>query len=367
MNDMSCIDAGVVQQMFGEDLTLFGSALSLLLRDHAEFNTPMTVLLDEPGARDRLQMRVHALRGSTGLLGATRIMRLAGEAETALEQGRSTDCLAPILGQLTAAFSQLHDEAVLWLARQAEQQAPSNAKVVLSPTTGTDGLDELMRQGMIARASALNTDLQILLVDDHDIVHVGIMSLLERAGNMKVIGSVGTGEAAVVAALRLCPDLIVMDLVLPDLNGIDATRRILTERPQTHIIALSACRTSEHVHRALQAGARGYVVKTSVGLYLIPAIKAVLAGKQYVCPGIVPVEQLGGLPSATRARGRLSAREREVLRLLVAGLSSADIGRQLSLSPKSIDTYRHRIMVKLGVANRAALIRVAIEYDLVTV
>jgi DNA-binding NarL/FixJ family response regulator len=158
--------------------------------------------------------------------------------------------------------------------------------------------------------------------------------------------------------------VIIMDLVLPGLSGIDATRRILAERPQTHVIALSARGTSEHVERALQAGARGYVVKTSVGLYLVPAIRSVVSGHQYVSPGITPLGRLGGLPDPRLSGGCLSAREREVLKLLVAGLSSADMGRQLRVSPKSIDTYRHRIMVKLGVANRAALIRVAIDYDL---
>lgn len=212
-----------------------------------------------------------------------------------------------------------------------------------------------------------NKALQILLVDDHDIVHVGIMSLLERADDMKVIGCVGTGEAAVLAASRLRPDVIVMDLVLPRLSGLEATRRILAERPQTHVVALSACRTSEHVHRAQQAGARGYVVKTSVGLYLVAAIKAVITGIQYVSPGIVPAGQLGDMPSTSGACGQLSARERQVLKRVVDGLSSTDIARELFLSPKSIDTYRHRIMVKLGVANRAALIRIAIEYELTAV
>lgn len=230
-----------------------------------------------------------------------------------------------------------------------------------------DDVSEVQPAQRDTPASPPTKALQILLVDDHDIVLVGILSLLERASDMKVIGFVGTGEAAVLAASRLCPDVIVMDLVLPDLSGIDATRRILAERPQTHIIALSACRTSEHVQRALCAGARGYLVKTSVGSYLVPAIKAVVSGSQYVSPGIVPVEGLGGMPGPRSSQGRLSAREREVLRLLVAGLSSAVIARQLLVSPKSIDTYRHRIMVKLGVANRAALIRIAIEYDLTAV
>jgi len=210
---------------------------------------------------------------------------------------------------------------------------------------------------------------KILLVDDHDIVREGLMALLSRAVGMTVVGSAVTGEEAVLAARRLSPDVIVMDLVLPGLNGLEATRRILSEWPLTHIIALSGCHTSEHVHRALRAGARGYVTKTSAGSDLVAAVKAVIAGDRYISAGIMPVtvEALGNRSASTRSREHLSEREHAVLRLLVAGLSSTQIARQLSISPKSVDTYRHRLMVKLGVANRAELIRLAVEYELLSV
>jgi DNA-binding NarL/FixJ family response regulator len=210
---------------------------------------------------------------------------------------------------------------------------------------------------------------KILLVDDHDIVREGLMALLGRTGGMTVVGSAATGEEAVLAARRLNPDVIVMDLVLPALNGLDATRRILSEWPLTHIIALSACHTSEHVHRALRAGARGYVTKASVGSDLVAAIKAVVAGDRYISAGIMPVtvEAPGDRSGPTGSCEHLSEREFAVLRLLVDGLSSTQIARQLSISPKSVDTYRHRLMVKLGVANRAELIRVAVEYELTSV
>jgi len=210
---------------------------------------------------------------------------------------------------------------------------------------------------------------RILLVDDHDIVREGLMALLSRTAGLTVVGSAVTGEEAVLAARRLNPDVIVMDLVLPDLNGLDATRRILSEWPLTHIIALSGCHTSEHVHRAMRAGARGYVAKTSVGSDLVAAVKAVIAGDRYISAGILPVtvEALGHRSSSTRSCEHLSERESAVLRLLVAGMSSTQIARQLSVSPKSVDTYRHRLMVKLGVANRAELIRIAVEYELISV
>jgi DNA-binding NarL/FixJ family response regulator len=211
---------------------------------------------------------------------------------------------------------------------------------------------------------------RILLVDDHDIVREGLTALLGRAGGMTVVGVAVTGEEAVVAARRLSPDVIVMDLVLPaPVNGLDATRRILSERPLTHIIALSGCHTSEHVHRALRAGARGYVSKSSAGSDLVAAVKAVMAGDRYISPGImsVTVETQGDRSRSMRTCEHLSEREFAVLRFLVDGLSSSQIATRLSVSPKSVDTYRHRLMVKLGVANRAELIRVAVEYELISV
>lgn len=186
---------------------------------------------------------------------------------------------------------------------------------------------------------------------------------------MSVVGYADNGENAVAWATKLHPDIVVMDLVLPTLNGLDATQRILREWPLTHIVALSGCHTSDHVHRALNAGARGYVTKTSVGADLVLAIRSVLAGQIFVSSGILslPVDSQSALAHARGSFEHLSDRERQVLCSLVKGSSSVDIGRELSLSPKSIDTYRHRIMVKLGVSNRAQLIRLALEHDLTVV
>jgi DNA-binding NarL/FixJ family response regulator len=207
--------------------------------------------------------------------------------------------------------------------------------------------------------------IRILVVDDHSIVRSGLAILLDRE-EMKVVGSAATGEEAVLAAQRLRPDVIIMDLMLPTLNGLDATRRILREFPRTHVIALSACHTPEHVHRALRAGARGYVLKTAAGADILSAVTAVAAGNQCVSPGITALF-VDGVLNASIPRTpfeSLSTRENEVLRYIVAGSSSSDIASKLSLSRKTIDTYRSRIMVKLGVANRSALIRFAVEYEL---
>lgn len=222
---------------------------------------------------------------------------------------------------------------------------------------------------LIADAPSGIGPVRILLVDDHDIVREGLTALLQRTPGMSVVGYAANGEDAVSAANALTPDIVVMDLVLPKLNGIDASRRIVDERPLTHIIALSGCHTSDHVHRALHAGVRGYVTKNSVGSDLVKAIGVVLAGNIFISPGILsrPGSPADGMRHDGKSIEHLSERERQVLRELVKGSSSAVIGRQLSLSRKTVDTYRHRVMVKLGVRNRAELIRLALEYAMTAV
>jgi DNA-binding NarL/FixJ family response regulator len=188
--------------------------------------------------------------------------------------------------------------------------------------------------------------------------------MLGRESGLRVVGLASTGEQAVLTAERLKPDVILMDLVLPVLNGIDATKRIISALPHTKIIVLSACDTSEHIYGALRAGARGYVSKEAVASELVGAIRTVLAGRQYLSASIAAAFAMGGenLTGAQSPLERLSPREREVMHRTVEGYSSAQIGMQLSLSPKTVDTYRSRLMQKLGVANRSALIRFAIQH-----
>jgi len=197
-------------------------------------------------------------------------------------------------------------------------------------------------------------------------VREGLAALLERDDGMRVIGFAATGEEAVLAARRLRPDVIIMDLILPDLNGIDATQRILRDDPDAHILALSACHTADHVYRALRAGAIGYLLKSALGAELLCAVRAVSAGTRYISAAIAATLDAGvpRTPGPDSPFETLSARELEVLRRIVAGSTSAEIALHLSLSRKTVDTYRGRIMVKLGVPNRSALIRLALQYDL---
>lgn len=208
---------------------------------------------------------------------------------------------------------------------------------------------------------------RLLVVDDHGIVRDGITLLLEQEDDIQIIGHAATGAEAVLAAQRIKPDMIIMDLVLPDLSGVDVTRQILSEFPLMHIIVLSARGTAEHVYRAMRAGARGYVVKAAAGETLALAVRSVSAGSLYVTPGIIPVdvEELLNVSIPKTSFEKLSAREREVLRCIVAGSSSSDIAQRLALSSKTIDSYRSRLMVKLGVRNRSALIRFVIDNELI--
>jgi DNA-binding NarL/FixJ family response regulator len=206
--------------------------------------------------------------------------------------------------------------------------------------------------------------ISIVVVDDHGIVRDGLSALLDGHFHMSVVGSVANGKEAVLAAERLKPDVVVMDLVLPELSGIDATTRILATLPSTRIVILSACDTSEHVFRALRAGARGYVLKESASAELVHAVLAVVAGERYLSPRItgVVIDTLLGDAAPASPIESLSPREREVLHLTVSGASSAEIGEKLSLSRKTVDTYRSRLMGKLGVPDLAGLIRFSIAH-----
>lgn len=213
-------------------------------------------------------------------------------------------------------------------------------------------------------STLLSPPVRILVVDDHGIVREGISALIKRQQRLDVVGLAATGEQAVIDAERLKPDLIIMDLVLPALNGIDATIRILTSLPETKVIVLSACSTSEHIYRAFRAGARGYVSKNAIGSELLGALQTVLTGQRYLSPSLnaaLPSDWTNE-PRARSPLERLSPREREVLHRTVEGYSSVQIALQLSLSPKTVDTYRSRVMHKLGVSNRSSLIHFAIQH-----
>lgn len=208
----------------------------------------------------------------------------------------------------------------------------------------------------------------VLVVDDHGIVREGLVAMLKRQSGIQVLGFAISGAEAIVAARRLNPTIVIMDLVLPDMSGIDAAERILKILPLARVIMLSARHTIEHVYRALRAGALGYVVKNAPAEELLQAVLAVREGKRYLSPQISSsLDDVATCYSLSKSPlERLSVRERDVLHRIVEGGSSTAIGQQLSLSPKTIDTYRGRLMAKLGVCNRSELIRFVIENEFTT-
>ena len=210
---------------------------------------------------------------------------------------------------------------------------------------------------------------RLLIADDHAVVREGLRLILTAQRDFEVVGEAATGREAVELAQRLKPDGVLMDISMPELSGLDATLALATDDGPPRIIVLSMHASSEYVFEAFRAGARGYLVKESAGREVVEAIREVCRGRRYVSPRIAG----GVIEDYVRARAdagakspleRLSARERQVLQLVVEGRSSAEIGRLINLSPKTVETYRSRLMRKLGVENLAHLVRFAIEHSL---
>jgi RNA polymerase sigma factor (sigma-70 family) len=209
----------------------------------------------------------------------------------------------------------------------------------------------------------------IFLVDDHTIVREGLHTLLEAEADFKVLGGAANGRDAVQQVTRLCPDVVLMDISMPGLNGIEATRQIRQTCPASQVIILSMYATAEHALRALQAGALGYVLKESAGVEVINAVRAVHAGQRYLNQKIANklINHLvhpGDVEEAEDLLARLSAREREIVQLVVEGKSSAEIAKILYISPNTVDTYRSRLMQKLGLNDLPSLVKFAIQHGL---
>jgi len=205
---------------------------------------------------------------------------------------------------------------------------------------------------------------KILIVDNHQLFCDGLKTLLEHESNTKVIGEANDGRAAVRMAQKLAPDLIIMDVMMPELNGIEATRQIKGLLPKVKIIALSMHADKHYVGNMLAAGASGYVLKDSAFAELAHAIKMVHQGKRYLSPDIVDVvvddyaQCLSpGASTPSTPLSELSAREREVLQLIVEGRKTKEIANRLFISHKTVETHRRNIMGKLGMATLADLIR----------
>lgn len=211
--------------------------------------------------------------------------------------------------------------------------------------------------------------ISVFLADDHAIVRDGLRALLDAQPDMAVVGDAANGRDAVRQVLHLRPAVAIVDIAMPEMNGLEAVRQIRQACPASQAIILSMHATSEHIYEALQAGALGYVLKESAGTEVVAAVRAVHGGRRFLSPRIADsvVETFlhGGIAeSGASPLARLSSREREVLQLVAEGRSSAEIAETLFLSPKTVETYRSRLMQKLGVPNLAGLIRFAVQHGL---
>lgn len=208
--------------------------------------------------------------------------------------------------------------------------------------------------------------ISVLLADDHAVVVDGLRAVLQAEADIRITGTASDGLEAVHAARHLRPDVTLMDISMPGLSGIDATRRILEATPDARILILSMHGSPEHVHRALQAGAGGYLLKESAGAEVVAAVRAVHAGRRYLSRTIAETA-IDDYICARRTENpldSLSAREREILKLIVDGHSNAEAARLLAVSVKTVETYRSRLMKKLAIDNLPGLVKFAIEHGL---
>lgn len=207
-------------------------------------------------------------------------------------------------------------------------------------------------------------NLTVYLVDDHRLLRESLREFLKLQDDISVVGEADNGRDAIMGIIETKPEIVLMDILMPELNGIDAITDILLQRPETRIIVLSGCSDVEIVHRAIQRGAQGYLSKASSSSELLDAILLVFRGKRYVSqdiPQSVLVDYVQGSQSPLE---KLSLREREILQLIVEGNATASIAQKLGLSPKTVDTYRSRLMNKLGVKDLPSLMRIAIKHNL---
>jgi DNA-binding NarL/FixJ family response regulator len=210
--------------------------------------------------------------------------------------------------------------------------------------------------------------IRVFIADDHAIVRDGLRMLLESQGDITVVGEASDGRQTVQQVELLKPDIVIMDIAMPELNGIEATQHILKCCPSAKVIILSIHATTEHIFRAIKAGAKGYLMKESAGRELLDAVRSVNTGRQYLSQligeNVVDAFMYHQTSSFHSPLDRLSLRERETLQLVVEGKSSAEIAGILHLSPKTVETYRSRLMQKLGVSDLPGLVKFAIQHGL---
>lgn len=214
--------------------------------------------------------------------------------------------------------------------------------------------------------------IRVLIVDDHALFRQGIRLILQTEENLEVVGEAADGQAAVDAAQELEPDVVLMDVSMPEMDGLEATRLIKQDRPQTQVLMLTMHESDDYFFRSLSAGASGYVLKEAASADLITAIQAVARGQVFLYPSVAKKLVTDYLSRVDTVEGqdkytRLTPREREILLLIGEGHSDKEIAERLVISPNTVQSHRWRIMDKLDLDNRAELIKYAIRRGLIDV
>ena len=215
------------------------------------------------------------------------------------------------------------------------------------------------------------TTARILVVDDHDIVRQGVCALVTSQADWEVCGEARSGREAIRMAAELRPDVVIMDLLMPDLNGLDAARQIKKHLPTVETLILSGHEDSELIQSVFDAGIRAYIFKSEARTHLVPAVTALLARKPYLTARVSEVlfrrfeEQAAGGEKQGRTDAGLTAREREIVQLLAEGRSNKEVASGLAISTKTVETHRASIMRKLNMDSLSDLVRYAIRNKII--
>ncbi len=207
--------------------------------------------------------------------------------------------------------------------------------------------------------------IRILLADDHSLVRQGFRRILDSHPDLEIVGEASDGREAVEQTARLQPDVVVMDVAMPGLNGIDATRQICESSPRTRVLALSMHRDAVYVREILRAGARGYLLKDAIDADLVSAVRAVARGEGYIAPAVADCVLADYRQHVSDPIDLLTAREREVLQLIAEGKTNKEIATLLNLSVYTVDAHRGRIMEKLNLHSAGELVRFALRKGLI--